>query len=134
MSGRDHIVDRLAPEPSSEEAATALAFLRHSIAAGVHWMAHRRAQERKHGLRWIGGVEWDVHVANEAANVYLAMAFRALLEVSPERAEQFAREVFYVNDSGESGEVLWGLAEVHGIDAQAIRDAAGVPADQRGAR
>jgi hypothetical protein len=125
-----HIVDRIAPEPDNEEDATPLAFLRHSVAAGIHWMSRRRAQESRYGINWIGGTEWDVYVANEAANTYLAMAFRALMDAAPERAEQFAREIHYVNVSAEGGEVLWGLAEVHDVDAQAIHDAALAPVEQ----
>lgn len=127
MSAADHIINQIAPEPQNTEEATAEATLRHAIASGIHWGSHSRAEQRRHGLPWIGGDEWTVHVAFQAADVYLAMALRALMEVSPERAEQFAQEVHYVNVSGEAGEVLWDMAAVHGVDAEAINEAASEP-------
>ena len=124
MGDEKHVLARIAPEPSTEDEATAEAYLRHAIASGIHWGCHSRAEQRRKGLPWIGGPEWLVHLASLAHDTVLAMAMRALMEVDPERAEQFAKEVFYVHSSAEHGEVLWDMAETLGIDASAIADAA----------
>lgn len=112
------------PEPRTLDEATAEATMRHAIASGIHWGSRSRALQRKNGIEWIGGTEWTLHLAFLQADTILAVALRALAEVSPERADQFAQEIHCLNQSGEQGEVLWCLAEQHDVDAQAIHDAA----------